>query len=257
MTASFDHPSSDRPTDRREFLGQVAASAIVIAGTACAAPTTTGQAPSPAAAPSAGAQAPSPPAAHWDDSWFAKLNVKHKAVFDSPEIEDGLAVQQTTLYIRGMRDALGAGPDDARVVLVIRHHGIPMAVNDAMWAKYEIGKEKKVKDEATKDWATKNPFLGPPSPSLASSGSNARPGAAADRALPTLSWLAGHGHILLGCDLAMRRLAADMAQSVKADRTAVYEEFKANLVPGLILQPSGIYAVHRAQEAGCTFLRST
>jgi hypothetical protein len=256
VTPSSDRPPVERPTDRREFLGQVAASAIVIAGTACASPATAGQAPSPTPVPGAGAQSASSPPAHWDDSWFAKLDVKHKAVFDSPEIEDGLGVFQTTLYIRGMREALAAGPDDARVVLVIRHRAIPMAVNDAMWAKYGIGKEKKVKDEATSDWATKNPFLGPPSPSTPSSGSGARPGAA-DRVLPTLSWLAGHGHVLLGCDLAMRRLAADMAQSAKADRTAVYEEFKANLVPGLILQPSGIYAVHRAQEAGCTFLRST
>ena len=120
----------DRRTDRREFLGQVAASAVVIAGTACASPATAGQAPSPAPAPRTGAST-SPPATHWDDSWFAKLNVKHKAVFDSPEIEDGLAVQQTTLYLRGMREALAAGPDDARVVLVVRHHAIPRAVNDA------------------------------------------------------------------------------------------------------------------------------
>jgi intracellular sulfur oxidation DsrE/DsrF family protein len=32
---------------------------------------------------------------------------------------------------------------------------------------------------------------------------------------------------------------------------------KANLIPGVILQPSGVYAAHRAQEAGCTYIRST
>jgi hypothetical protein len=37
----------------------------------------------------------------------------------------------------------------------------------------------------------------------------------------------------------------------------IYEELKANLVPGLILQPNGIYATMRAQEAGCAFMRST
>ena len=37
----------------------------------------------------------------------------------------------------------------------------------------------------------------------------------------------------------------------------IFEELKANLVPGMILQPNGVYAVLRAQEAGCAFMRST
>jgi hypothetical protein len=48
-------------------------------------------------------------------------------------------------------------------------------------------------------------------------------------------------------------MAEIIATKVKSDQRAIYEELKANLVPGVILQPSGIYAVHRAQEAGCTF----
>jgi hypothetical protein len=44
-----------------------------------------------------------------------------------------------------------------------------------------------------------------------------------------------------------------LAKKVKREQRAIYEELKANLIPGVILQPSGIYAVHRAQEAGCTF----
>jgi hypothetical protein len=231
----------------------MAASAIVIAGTACASPANAGQGTGPAPVPAPGGAPSTPQATQWDNSWFGKLTAKHKAVFDSPEVEDGLALSQATSYIRGMRDAIGAGVDDVQAVIVIRHHAVPMALNDAMWAKYQIGKEKKVKDEATKDFAVKNPFLAPP----ASSGSSARPAPSADRPQPTLTWLNAHGHILLGCDLAMRRLAGEMATIAKADRNVVYEEFKANLVPGLLLQPNGIYACHRAQEAGCTFLRST
>jgi hypothetical protein len=189
----------------------------------------------------------------WDDSWFAKLTAKHKAVFDSPAFEDGLALSHASGYIRGMRDAIGAGVDDVQIVLVMRHAAVPMTLNDAMWAKYQIGKERNVKDFSTDKFATRNPFFAAPP----SSGGSARPNASPDRPQPSLSWLAAHGHVLLGCDLAMRGFAGTIAEKTKSEQRVIYEELKANLVPGVILQPTGVYAVLRAQEAGCTFFRST
>jgi hypothetical protein len=238
--------SDDQPTPRREFLGQFAASAIVLAGAACASPINAGQAttaPTPTPLPAA-----PPVAVHWDDSWFARLTAKHKAVFDSPSIEDGLAVAQASGYIRGMRDAMAAGDTDVQTVVVMRHQAIPMVFNDAMWLKYELGKALKLKDYPSEKWATRNPFATAlPSPNRPTS----------DRPQPTLGWLASHGHILLGCDLATRGYAGIIADRTKQDSHLVYEELKANLVPGVILQPTGVYAVHRAQEAGCTYIRST
>ena len=241
--------SSDsiHPTPRREFIGQLAASAIVLAGSACAAPAVASQAatpPSPVARPQ-GASAPP----HWDDSWFARLTAKHKAVFDSPEIEDGLVLFQAVGYVNGMRDAIGVADGDAQSVVVMRHSAIPMVFNDAMWEKYEFGKEEKVKDRNGK-WAKRNPFADTP----AEESSRPRGGT---RQHYDLAWLASHGHILLGCDLATRGQAGLIAQRTKGDSKAIYEELKANLVPGVILQPTGVYAVHRAQEAGCTYIRST
>lgn len=252
-------------TDRRDFLGQIAASAIVLAGTACAGPIAATQAAAPTPAPT-----PVPPApVHWDDSWFSRLTAKHKAVFDSPMIEDGLVLSNATGYIRGMRDAVAAGPDDVQTVVVLRHQAVPMIFNDAMWAKYEIGKDRKVKDEHSGKWAMQNPFAGTTrpatlagdsSPRRSNSAANASPTRAtssADRPQANLAWLASHGHIILGCDLATRGYAGLVAERTKGDSHAIYEEFKANLLPGVILQPTGVYAAHRAQEAGCTYIRST
>jgi len=238
--------SSDSKTPRREFLGQIAASAMVLAaGSAC----------SPAAGAQAGTTAPTPPRgespAQWDDSWSGRLTAKHKAVFDSPQIEDGLVLANASGYIRGMRDALGAGENDVQAVIVVRHAAIPMAFNDAMWQKYEIGKDKKIKGSGGEEWATRNPYLG-------GANGGGRGGAASpDRPQATLTWLGSHGHILLGCDLATRNYAGVLARNLKLERQAVYEDLKANLVPGLILQPTGVYAALRAQEAGCAYIRST
>jgi hypothetical protein len=245
---------SDRSTPRREFIGQLTASAIVLASAACATPVVAGQsstAPTPTPAP----RPTTPPApVHWDDSWFTRLTAKHKAAFDSPAIDDGLAVSQAAGYIRGMRDAAGAGLDDVQTVVVMRHVGVPMIFNDAMWAKYEIGKDRKVKDYSTDKWATRNPFFTPPPPKA---DAPARPAATNARPQATLTWLAANGHILLGCDLATRGFAGQLAEKTKGQMQAIYEELKANLVPGVILQPTGVYAVHRAQEAGCSYIRST
>src|SRR5262249_38186758 len=124
-------------TPRRDFLGQIAASAMVLAGAACAAPAA--QAPTPGPTP-AGTSPGGSQATQWDDTWFARLSAKHKAVFDSPEIEDGLALANASGYIRGMHDAIGADERDVQTVVVVRHHGVVMAFNDAMWQKYAIGK---------------------------------------------------------------------------------------------------------------------
>ena len=244
----------ERATPRREFLGQIAASAIVIAGTACASPATASQAPAPAAAPPSNRPQAAPQApTQWDDSWFGRLTAKHKAVFDSPQFEEGIALANASGYIRGMREAAGAGVDDVQVVLVMRHAAVPMALNDAMWAKYEIGKDRKVKDFPSDKFATRNPFYA----AAPSSTPSSRPAPPPDRPQPSLSWLGSHGNVLLACDLAMRGYSSIMAQRTKTEQQAVYEEFKANLLPGVILQPTGVYAVLRAQEAGCAFFKST
>jgi hypothetical protein len=233
---------SSEPTPRREFLGQIAASAMVLAGAGCAAPATSATpAVTPAGTPPSGARS-----AQWDDSWFGRLTAKHKAVFDSPDIEDGLALANASFFVSGMRDAAGAGEGDVQAVVVIRHHAIPMAFNDAMWQKYEIGKDKKIKAPRSDDWATSNPWI--------NGGRAAR-----DSSEPagTFAWLAAHGHILLACDRATRNYANTIARAYKLTQAAAYDELKANLVPGFILQPTGVYAAVRAQEAGCAYLRST
>lgn len=234
-------------TPRREFLGQIAVSALALAGTACttaAAATQTTPQPVPNRPPQA------TPPTHWDDSWFTRLTAKHKAVFDMPEVDEGSSIEHAALWIEGTRDALGAAPADTQAVIVIRHAAVVLAYNDVIWTKYELGKERKVKDPSTDKWAVRNPF-GAPAPKSASDSTTRSTNP--DRPADNFSWFAQNGHILLACDIATRGMSAILARKTKGDRHTIYEELKANLIPGVILQPSGIYAVHRAQEAGCTY----
>ena len=214
---------------RREFLAQVA---LLTAGAL-------------APFPQAGAQ-PSSQEAPFDDTWTRRVaTAKYKAVFDSPEPADGLALVHATFYAQGYREQLGTPQSDLVPVVVLRHAGTPLALNDTLWEKYQLGERTKVKDPLTNADALRNPFarreekngIVPPDASI--------------------EGLIASGAVVLACNKAAMRMAASYAQKLNRDVEEVRAEFRAGLLPGVLLQPSGIYAVHRAQEVGCSFIKST
>jgi hypothetical protein len=245
-----------QPTDRRDFIGQIAAASVVLATTACAAaPAAT--APAPAAAPQGAAPAPGEgPApivpASWDNSWFNKLRARHKAVFEQSELDYGSAASMAQRWISGMRDAGIAKAGEFQAVLVLRHSAVPLLVNNTIWEKYGVGEALKFKTFG-ETIEKLNPIAAAPPPRP---GQPVRPD---DPMRPqmNLPWFTAHGHIILGCNVAFNGFVGQTASRVKADRVTLMAEFKENLLPGVILQPNGIYATLRAQEAGCTYIRAS
>ena len=189
--------------------------------------------------------------ASWDNSWFDKLKARHKAVFEQPQLDYGAAVSFAQRWITGMRDTGIAKAGDFQAVLVLRHDAVPLLVNDLMWEKYGIGEAFKFKTFGENIQKT-NPIA------------SARPPAAGRPAPPNdpmrpqanIPWFTANGHITLGCNVAFNGFASQTATRVKADRAAILAEFKENLLPGVILQPNGIYATMRAQQAGCVYIRA-
>ena len=51
--------------------------------------------------------------------------------------------------------------ESATAVIILRHGAFPIALGDAMWAKYTIGETFKIIDSETKAPAVKNPFFHP------------------------------------------------------------------------------------------------
>jgi hypothetical protein len=251
-----DH--AGEPTDRRDFLGKIAAASVALTSAACAtapAPATPAPASAPATGQAAAANPPEGPAPivppTWDNSWFNKLKARHKAVFEQPDLNYGSAVSFAQRWISGMRDAGTAKPGDFQAVLVLRHEAVPLLVNNTIWEKYGVGEALKFKTfgetiEKLNPIAAARPL---PAGRTAPPDDPMRPQA-------NLPWFAAHGHIILGCNVAFNGFVFQTAQRVKADRAAIMEEFKANLLPGVILQPNGIYATMRAQEAGCVYIRA-
>src|SRR5262245_27785235 len=113
-------------TDRRSFLERMAMGAIAIPAMDALRPASTRFDTVPAVA-------------DWDLSWTGKLKSPNRAIFDVPEVEQGYGVWRAIGTRRQYQDVLKKPLD---MVLVLRHNGIALAMNQAFWEKYNVGTDK-------------------------------------------------------------------------------------------------------------------
>ncbi len=109
------------PTHRRGFVGAIAtlgAGMVLGAGTG--------------AHPLLVTQQPS-------DAWLDHLKGKHRQLFDVPDPEGGTVLRHVRNYLDAWRDAYGVGEQDINVVVTLYARTTPLGLQDAMWAKYQLG----------------------------------------------------------------------------------------------------------------------
>jgi hypothetical protein len=209
-------------TSRRDFLGLLGAGAAVPA----------------LRAPFTDVDAPTPVTAEWDMSWVDQVTKPNRVVFDSPEISEGGALWRSVMLRDEYREVYGTFGDQFSSVLVLRHTGIVLAMDHEHWARFTVGELAEMKDRDG-NWISRNP-IGPPA-------DDARPGAARY----TLGGFIADGGIVLACNLAFNFQVVPRYRTDGVSREAAREEALRHLLPGVILQPSGFFAVIRAQQAGC------
>ena len=183
----------------------------------------------------------------WDLTWVNRVTGKHKAVFDVPEVDSGYGVWRATIWGKQYQDVMGVAPKDLSAVLVLRHNGITLAMQQAFWDKYEIGKAKSALDPVTQKPTDKNP-------ALLSSSRGEVPEMFDAMALDKFI---ARGGIALGCNLAFGDCVELVKSKENVDDATARKQALGYLVPGVILQPSGVFAAIRAQEAGAVYLRAS
>jgi hypothetical protein len=226
---------SDKP--RREFLGQIAGGAAAFAGFGLAFPAIAraDEQPAPTLAPTG----------EFDDSWTKKLDGrKLRTVFDAPQINSALALHQANAVLDGYRDVVGIAEKDLGLVVVLRHRAVPMAFNDFIWEKYNAGESLKLSDPGTGEPAKRNPFL--------NVSKDDKKGLVGPET--SLRGLYDRGVIFLGCNNAAMGWANMLAKKAGTNVDDVKAELKANLIPGMTLLPTGIFAVVRAMNIGCSYM---
>jgi intracellular sulfur oxidation DsrE/DsrF family protein len=167
------------------------------------------------------------------EAWFAKLNGKHRVVFDAPAANEGMPAVWPRVYLNTMGATY---PGEAATAMVIlRHKGLALALQDSIWAKYHVGEMVGGSDAAL----TKNPFATITSLPL--------PGIGVVELLKA-------GVLIGACDVALTVYSAATAAKMKMDAATVKKEWVAGLYPGIQVVPSGVMAVARAQEFNTQYI---
>ncbi len=227
--------------DRRAFLQQMTLSGLALSTLETplfaglpAAPDRRGSAPSAAGAPGV------------DMSWTKRLTGKHKAVYDSPDIQSGYGVWRAAIVKNQYLDVFGLKASDVSNVVVLRHDGIWLAMTPAFWEAYDVGTEKKVTHPLTEEPTKKHPAM-----------LGEADGVPASVAAFAIDRQIAAGTIVLGCSLAFQDVVGFVAKRDKIDTAAADAKARAALIPGIIMQPSGVFATTVAQEQGCVYVRAT
>jgi hypothetical protein len=217
-------------THRREFLGTVAAGAAALGIATLTAPFRS---------IAGGNQAPPAGDTSEFETWLGKIKGKHRQVFDSPAPHEGLPFAWSKVFLMS-NGAVGVKEDDITAMLVLRHEAIPLSMGHDLWSKYKFGEVFKITDAATKAPSLRNPFYQP------KEGEMKLPGMAIEDLLKS--------GVLIGvCDMALTVYSMGVAEAMKMDAADVKKEWLAGILPGIQLLPSGVLAVNRAQEHGCTY----
>jgi hypothetical protein len=224
--------------NRREFLERVTAGAML--ATVPFSPDVLRELG--ALSPSRGASAE-----EFDLTWVDRVKGKYRAIFDVPEIDSGYGVWRASIWGKQYMDVLKVAPTDMSAVLVLRHHGIALAMQQSFWDKYEVAKSNQVTHPITQQGTDRNPALL----------SSKRGEVPADFDDVALDKFVSRGGIALACNLAFDDMIELVTKKDGGTPEAARKTALAGMVPGVVLQPSGVFAALHAQDVGCKYLRAS
>ena len=170
------------------------------------------------------------------EAWLNRIIGKHKMVFDAPEVNSGMPVIWPRVWLNGNNENYGTKDADNSAVVVLRHSAIPIAMKDEVWAKYKLGETFNIKDGDAP--AVKNGFAKVMPLPLPGTG---------------LEALLASGVQVGVCNVALTVYSGMVAQKMGQDPAAVKADWVAALLPGCQVVPSGVLAVARTQEKGCSY----
>jgi intracellular sulfur oxidation DsrE/DsrF family protein len=179
------------------------------------------------------------------DEWFKQLKGKHRVVYDSPEPKGVMPFVWSRVFLL-TNQATGTPEKENNVVVVLRHEAIPFAMQNSMWTKYKFGDLFKVTDTRTNAVATSNPFWQPKADDYKVPGFGS--------VSIGINDLQSSGVMFAVCNAALTVYSAVAAGQMKLNAADVLKEWTDNVLPGIQIVPSGVWALGRAQEHGCAYI---
>lgn len=186
------------------------------------------------------------------DEWFKKIKGKHRIVFDATRPHEVLPFAWPRVFML-TNAATGTPEKDCSVVVVLRHDAIAYAFEDRLWAKYKFADVFKAGEhgpgfqaaDAGTAASVRNPFWKP------KKGDFKIPGFGEVQI--GINELQDSGVMFCVCQAAITVYSAVVAQGMKMDASEVMKDWMSGLIPGIQVVPSGVWAIGRAQERGCSY----
>jgi intracellular sulfur oxidation DsrE/DsrF family protein len=236
---------SQAKTHRRTFLGRMvgaaAAAGLSIAGT---------RAVAEAAGPDS------------SDSWLQEVKGTHRTLFDFPQHKNGFPLLHILNYLNTYATAYKTAAGQVGAVGTFYSVGaqasIPLAFNDSIWAKYELGAYTGLKDADGKPY-TRNVFHRPTPGDLhllmKAVDSPMIP--ALSDAMPAIGIesLQKMGTKFILCNNALGIWTLELEARGKGKASELDKELRANILPGVTIVPAMVIAIDKAQEAGIKYNR--
>jgi hypothetical protein len=185
------------------------------------------------------------PARHADDDWYDQIPGRHRMIVDaaSPKGAGEAILYANNLYTSN-KSAYGLPESDLAIIVVLRHYATPFAFTDAMWAKYgkALGPMLEFTDPKSKEAPATNLY------------NAAGYGLQLSNLGTTIDSVVKKGARIAICDQATRFTASGLARAMNTTADAIYNDLKANPLPGGRFVAAGVLAVNRAQEHGYTLI---
>ena len=176
------------------------------------------------------------------DNWLKGLQGKHRQFFDSPSANGGIPLVHIMNYYDTYNSAYGIPDGDIDAVGTFYGSTTFHALNDAMWAKYQLGEFLKETAPSGQP-ATANPWRTAP----VVLGMNLAPA--------SIEALQKRGATFIVCNNVLTIFSGLLAQARGLDAKVVYADLRANILPGVELVPGMVVAVEQAQRAGLSYHR--
>lgn len=230
-----DHAATSRTlTARRGFIGRLLGGAAALAAM--------GASPRVLDAADEAAGRPLDSTAH---DWMDELTAKHRTVMDIAAHGNGKPLTQAKNFLDAWRDAFRTPEKGVNLVLGIHGTGIPIVLDDALWARYRIGEQYDVKDGATKQAAVRNVFR---APYAADAGLVSR-----DQSVEELQ---RRGVRFLICNNTIAGATRKLADAGMGSADEIRGAIVAGLLPGVIVVPAMVVALTQLQERGLAYIKA-
>lgn len=174
--------------------------------------------------------------------WLSALKGRHRQLFDAPRADGGIPLVHVLNYYDTYNKAFKVADKDVNAVLTFYGSTTFHGLNDAMWSKYALGdflgeKDASGRGHLANPWRANPTIIGMQLPQA------------------SIESLQKRGASFILCNNALTIFSGLVAQSRGLDATKVYEDMKANILPGVTLVPAMVIAIEQAQNAGLTYHR--